>query len=49
MMNSMMDLWGGRAIETAGLTDAQAISQMETLAKSVPLNMSITLRSLHCE
>lgn len=36
MMNSMSDLLRGRAIETAGLTDAQAMSQMATLARSVP-------------
>jgi manganese oxidase len=36
MMNSMMDLLRGRAIETADSTDAKALSQMETLAKSVP-------------
>jgi hypothetical protein len=36
MMNSMMDLLRDRAIETASQTDAQALSQMETLAKSVP-------------
>jgi FtsP/CotA-like multicopper oxidase with cupredoxin domain len=36
MMNSMMDLLRDRAIETADTTDAKALSQMETLAKSVP-------------
>ena len=36
MMNSMMDLLRDRAIETASQTDAQALRQMETLAKSVP-------------
>jgi FtsP/CotA-like multicopper oxidase with cupredoxin domain len=36
MMNSMMDLLRDRAIETANTTDAKALSQMETLAKSVP-------------
>ena len=36
MMNSMMDLLRDRAIETADLTDARALSQMETLAKTVP-------------
>ena len=36
MMNSMMDLLRDRAIETADTTDAQALSQMETLAKNVP-------------
>ncbi|HYL61566.1 MAG TPA: copper oxidase [Candidatus Methylomirabilis sp.] len=35
MMNSMMDLLRDRAIETADLTDEQALSQMETLAKKV--------------
>jgi manganese oxidase len=36
MMNSMMDLLRDRAIETADTTDEKALSQMETLAKSVP-------------
>jgi manganese oxidase len=36
MMNNMMDLLRDRAIETANTTDARALSQMETLAKSVP-------------
>jgi len=36
MMNSMMDLLRDRMIETANTTDARALSQMETLAKSVP-------------
>jgi manganese oxidase len=36
MMNTMMDLLRDRAIETADTTDAKALSQMETLAKSVP-------------
>jgi hypothetical protein len=36
MMNSMMDLLRDRAIETANTTDAKALSQMETLAESVP-------------
>jgi FtsP/CotA-like multicopper oxidase with cupredoxin domain len=36
MMNSMMDLLRDRMIETANTTDAKALSQMETLAKSVP-------------
>jgi manganese oxidase len=36
MMNNMMDLLRDRAIETANTTDAKALSQMETLAKSVP-------------
>jgi FtsP/CotA-like multicopper oxidase with cupredoxin domain len=36
MMNSMMDLLKDRAIETANTTDAKALAQMETLAKSVP-------------
>jgi FtsP/CotA-like multicopper oxidase with cupredoxin domain len=36
MMNSMMDLLRDRAIQTADTTDAKALSQMETLAKSVP-------------
>jgi len=36
MMNSMSDLLRDRAIGTAGLTDAQAMSQMASLAKSVP-------------
>jgi hypothetical protein len=36
MMNSMMDLLKDRAIETANTNDAKALSQMETLAKSVP-------------
>src|ERR1700675_2640177 len=36
MMNSMMDLLSERAIETANTTDAKAMGQMETLAKSVP-------------
>ncbi|MGC1485266.1 MAG: copper oxidase [Candidatus Acidiferrum sp.] len=35
MMNSMSDLLRDRAIETAGLTEEQAMSQMATLAKSV--------------
>jgi len=36
MMNSMMDLLRDRQIETADTTDARALSQMETLARSVP-------------
>ncbi len=36
MMNSMMDLLRDRQIETADQTDAKALSQMESLAKSVP-------------
>jgi hypothetical protein len=32
----MMDLLRDRAIETANTTDAKALSQMETLARSVP-------------
>jgi FtsP/CotA-like multicopper oxidase with cupredoxin domain len=36
MMNSMMDLLRDRQIETADTNDARAVSQMETLAKSVP-------------
>jgi FtsP/CotA-like multicopper oxidase with cupredoxin domain len=36
MMNSMMDLLRDRQIETANTTDARALSQMETLAESVP-------------
>jgi len=36
MMNSMSDLLRDRAIETASSTDARALAQMETLAKSVP-------------
>jgi FtsP/CotA-like multicopper oxidase with cupredoxin domain len=36
MMNNMMDLLRDRQIETANTTDARALSQMETLAKSVP-------------
>src|SRR3984893_17326696 len=36
MMNNMMDLLSDRQIETANTTDAKALSQMETLAKSVP-------------
>jgi hypothetical protein len=36
MMNSMMDLLRDRAIQTANTTDAKALSQMETLAESVP-------------
>src|ERR1700676_3137759 len=36
MMNIMMDLLRDRAIETANTTDAKALSQMETLAQSVP-------------
>jgi hypothetical protein len=35
MMNNMMDLLSDRQIETAGQTDAQALSQMQTLAKAV--------------
>jgi manganese oxidase len=35
MMNNMMDLLSDRQIETAGQTDPQALSQMETLAKAV--------------
>lgn len=35
MMNSMTDLLRGRAIETADLTDARAMSQMETLTRSL--------------
>jgi FtsP/CotA-like multicopper oxidase with cupredoxin domain len=36
MMNSMMDLLRDRQIETADQTDMKALSQMESLAKSVP-------------
>jgi manganese oxidase len=36
MMNSMMDLLRDRQIETADTNDTRAMSQMETLAKSVP-------------
>src|SRR5438876_829422 len=36
MMNSMMDLLRDRQIETADQTDMKAMSQMESLAKSVP-------------
>ena len=36
MMNNMMDLLRDRQIETGDSTDARALSQMETLAKSVP-------------
>ena len=36
MMNNMMDLLRDRAIETASQTEPQAMSQMATLAKSVP-------------
>src|SRR5260370_23935113 len=36
MMNSMMDLLSDRQIETADQTDMKALSQMESLAKSVP-------------
>jgi len=36
MMNNMMDLLRDRQIETANTTDARALSQMETLAESVP-------------
>jgi FtsP/CotA-like multicopper oxidase with cupredoxin domain len=36
MMNSMMDLLRDRQMQTADTTDARALSQMETLAKSVP-------------
>jgi manganese oxidase len=36
MMNNMMDLLRDRATETANTTDAKALAQMETLAKSVP-------------
>jgi hypothetical protein len=35
-MNTMMDLLRDRAIETADTTDGKALSQMETLARSVP-------------
>jgi FtsP/CotA-like multicopper oxidase with cupredoxin domain len=35
MMNSMMDLLGDRAIETANTSDAQALRQMQTLANDV--------------
>jgi hypothetical protein len=35
MMNNMMDLLRDRQIETANSTDAQALSQMQTLANSV--------------
>ncbi|HEV2103545.1 MAG TPA: copper oxidase [Candidatus Acidoferrum sp.] len=35
MMNSMMDLLGGRQIQTANTTDAKALSQMETLSRSI--------------
>jgi FtsP/CotA-like multicopper oxidase with cupredoxin domain len=36
MMNSMMDLLRERQIETADQTEANAMSQMESLARSVP-------------
>lgn len=36
MMNSMTDLLRDRPIPTADVSDARAMSQMETLAKSVP-------------
>ena len=36
MMNNMMDLLRDRMIETADQTDEKALSQMETLAESVP-------------
>jgi hypothetical protein len=36
MMNSMSDLMGNRAIQTADQTREKAMSQMEALAKSVP-------------
>ncbi len=36
MMNSMMDLLRDRMIETADQTDEKALSQMQTLANSVP-------------
>src|SRR5712664_4684045 len=35
-MNSMMDFLSDRPIETADQTDRKAMSQMESLAKSVP-------------
>jgi FtsP/CotA-like multicopper oxidase with cupredoxin domain len=35
MMNNMMDLLSDRQIETANQTDAQALSQMQTLANTV--------------
>jgi FtsP/CotA-like multicopper oxidase with cupredoxin domain len=35
MMNNMMDLLSDRQIETAGRTDAQALSQMQSLANTV--------------
>ncbi|HTP68991.1 MAG TPA: copper oxidase [Dongiaceae bacterium] len=35
MMNSMADLLGERQIQTADTTDARALSQMETLARSI--------------
>jgi hypothetical protein len=35
MMNNMMDLLSDRQIETAGQTDAQALSQMQSLANTV--------------
>jgi len=35
MMNSMMDLLGDRQIQTANTTDAKALSQMETLSRSI--------------
>ena len=35
MMNNMMDLLRDRQMQTANLTDAQALSQMQTLANSV--------------
>jgi FtsP/CotA-like multicopper oxidase with cupredoxin domain len=36
MMNNMMDLLRDRQIQTADQTEAKAMSQMQTLAKSVP-------------
>ena len=35
MMNSMMDLLAGRQIQTADTSDPRALSQMETLARSI--------------
>jgi len=36
MMNTMMDLLGDRQTQTADQTDAKALQQMDTLARSVP-------------
>jgi len=48
MMNSMMDLLRDRQIQTADQTEAKAISQMESLARSVPFEHVHPRRRTRC-